>query len=114
MDIVTFHTIKIFMLYVGIISAIQEQAYDHCHGSMFRLVYIYPNPMGHTLKSFTSFEYVFAMRSKREGTPKVVRGSLRMVLLYHEWFQKGLKPYQLYNGGVKMEKVPCDMFMESS
>jgi hypothetical protein len=30
-DIVTVHTIMIFGLYVGIIAAIQEHAYDHCH-----------------------------------------------------------------------------------
>jgi hypothetical protein len=33
-------------------------------------VYIYPNPMGHTLKSFTSIEYKFGIRSKREGDSK--------------------------------------------
>jgi hypothetical protein len=30
-------------------------------------VHIYPNPLGHTLKSFASFEYEFGIRSKREG-----------------------------------------------
>jgi hypothetical protein len=30
-------------------------------------VYIYPNPMGHALKSFASIEYEFGIRSKREG-----------------------------------------------
>jgi hypothetical protein len=67
MNIVMVHTIMIFVLYVGIISAIQEHAYDHCHGRVSRHVYIYPKPMGHTLKSFTSIEYEFGIRSKREG-----------------------------------------------
>jgi hypothetical protein len=61
------HTITIFVLYVGIIPAIQEHAYYHYHGRMSRHVYIYLNPMGHTLKSFTSIEYEFGIRSKREG-----------------------------------------------
>jgi hypothetical protein len=30
-------------------------------------VYIYLNPMGHTLKIFVSIEYEFGIRSKREG-----------------------------------------------
>jgi hypothetical protein len=64
------HTIKIFVLYVGIISAIQEHAYDHCHGRVSRHVYIYPNPMGHILKSFASIVYEFDIRLKREGDSK--------------------------------------------
>jgi hypothetical protein len=44
---------------------------------------IYPNPMGHTLKSFASIEYEFGIRSKREGDPKSGSGSLGMVPLYH-------------------------------
>jgi hypothetical protein len=87
------HTIKIFMLYVGIIAAIQEHAYDHFHRNLSGHVYIYPNSLGHTLKSFASIEYEFGMRSKREGTPKVVWGSLGMVPLYQEWFRKGPKLY---------------------
>jgi hypothetical protein len=55
-------------------------------------VYIYLNPLGHTLKSFTSIEYEFGIRSKREETPKVVRVSLGMVPLYHKLFRKGPKP----------------------
>jgi hypothetical protein len=45
-------------------------AYDHCHGRVSGHVYIYPNPMGHTLKSFASIEYDFSIRSKREGDSK--------------------------------------------
>jgi hypothetical protein len=55
------------VLYVGIIAAIQEHAYDHCHGRVSGHVYIYLNLMGHTFKSFTSIEYEFGIRSKREG-----------------------------------------------
>jgi hypothetical protein len=58
------------MLYVGIIAVIQEHAHDHCHGRMSGHVYIYPNPMGHTLKSFASIEYEFGIRSKREEDSK--------------------------------------------
>jgi hypothetical protein len=37
-------------------------------------VYIYPNPLGHTLKSFASIEYEFGVLIEREReTPKVVR-----------------------------------------
>jgi hypothetical protein len=60
------HMIKIFLLFVGIIAEIQEHAYDHCHGRVSGHVYIYPNPMGHTLKSFASIEYEFDIRLKRE------------------------------------------------
>jgi hypothetical protein len=34
---------------------------------VFGHVYIYLNPLGHTLKSFASIEYKFDIRSKREG-----------------------------------------------
>jgi hypothetical protein len=71
------------MLYVGIIAVIQEHEYDHCHGNVSRCVYIYSNPLCHTLKSFVSIEYEFGMRSEREGTPKVVQESLEMVASYH-------------------------------
>jgi hypothetical protein len=64
------HTMKIFMLYVGIIAAIHEHAYDHCRRNVFEHVYIYPNPLGHTLKSFASIEYEFGMRSNLEGDSK--------------------------------------------
>jgi hypothetical protein len=64
------HTIKINMLYVGIIAVIQEHAYDHCRRNVSEHVYIYPKPLGHTLKSFASIEYEFGMRSKREGDSK--------------------------------------------
>jgi hypothetical protein len=46
---------------------IQEHTYDHCHGRVSGHVYIYLNPMGHTLKSFASIEYEFGTISKREG-----------------------------------------------
>jgi hypothetical protein len=38
------HTIKIFVLYVGIVAVIQEHASDHCHGRVSRDVYIYSTP----------------------------------------------------------------------
>jgi hypothetical protein len=62
------HTIKFFMLCVGIIAAIQEHTRDHCHERVSG--HIYPNPMGHTLKSFTSIEYEYGITSKREGDSK--------------------------------------------
>jgi hypothetical protein len=37
-------------------------------------VYIYPNPLGHTLKSFASIEYEFGIRSQREGDSKSCSG----------------------------------------
>jgi hypothetical protein len=62
------HTIKIFVLYVGIIVEIQEHTYDHCTERVSGHVYIYPNPLGHTLKSFASLEYEFGRdKIKREG-----------------------------------------------
>jgi hypothetical protein len=64
------HMITICVLYVGIIAAFQEHAYGHCHGNVFGHVYIYPNPLGHALKSFMSIEYEFGIRSKREGESK--------------------------------------------
>jgi hypothetical protein len=72
------HTINIFMLYEEIIVAIQEHAYDNCCGNVSGHVYIYPNLLDHTLKSFTSIEYEFGMRTKREGTLKVVHCSRRV------------------------------------
>jgi hypothetical protein len=69
------HTIKIFVLYVGIISAIQEHAYDHCRRRVSGHVYIYTNLVGHRLKSFTSIEYEFGVRSKREGDSKSGSGN---------------------------------------
>jgi hypothetical protein len=78
--------IKIFVLYIGIIAAIQEHTYDHCHGRVSGHVYIYPNPIGHTLKSFASIEYEFGIDQRERETPKVVQRSLGVVLLYHGWF----------------------------
>jgi hypothetical protein len=94
MDIVMVHTIYIFMLYVGII-AMNKSTHmiivtERCPGH----VYKYPNPLGDTLKSFVSIEYEFGVLIEERETPKVVRGSLRMVPKYHGWFRKGLKPYQ--------------------
>jgi hypothetical protein len=43
----------------------------------------------------------------------MVKGSLRMVPLYHEWFQKGLKPYRWYIEGVKRKLGLTSLFMES-
>jgi hypothetical protein len=86
--------IYIFVLYVGIIAAIQEHTYDYFHGRMSGHVYIYPNPMGHTLKSFASIKYEFGIRSREREAPKVVQGSLGMVPLYHGWFQKDPNPYR--------------------
>jgi hypothetical protein len=62
------HMIKTFMLYKGIIAAIQEHTYDHSLGRVSRHVYIYLNPLGHTLKSFASIEYEYDISSKREGS----------------------------------------------
>jgi hypothetical protein len=101
------------VLYVGIIAAIQEHAHDHCCGRVSRHVYIYPNPLGHTLESFASLEYEFNMRSKREGTPKVVGGSIGMVPLYHEWFRNCPKPYRWYKGRVGTKLGQTGLFMES-
>jgi ribosomal protein S19 len=64
------HTIKIFMLYIGIIAAILEHINNYYHGRVFGHVYIYPNPMGNTLESFASIEYEFGIRSKREEDSK--------------------------------------------
>jgi hypothetical protein len=50
------------MLYIGIIAAIQEHASDHSHGVVSEHVYIYPNLLGHTLKSFASIEYELGIR----------------------------------------------------
>jgi hypothetical protein len=78
------HAIKIVVLYVGIIAAIQEHAYDHCCGNVSG--YIYLNPSGHTLKSLASIEYELGMRSKRgvseSGSRKSQNDSIisRMVL----------------------------------
>jgi hypothetical protein len=71
------HMIKFFVLYVDALT--QQHAYDHCRKNVSRHVNIYPNPLAHKLKSFASLEYVFSMRSKREGTLKVVQGCLGMV-----------------------------------
>jgi hypothetical protein len=57
-----FHTIKIFVLYVDIIAAIQEHTIDHYHRRVFGHVYICLNPLGHTHKSFASIEYEFGIR----------------------------------------------------
>jgi hypothetical protein len=55
------------VLYVGIIAAIQEHAYDHCLGRVSGRVYIYPNPLGYTLKSFVSIEYEFGVLIEERG-----------------------------------------------
>jgi hypothetical protein len=82
------------LLFVGIIAEIQEHAYDHCHGRVSGHVYLYPNPMGHTLKSFASIEYEFDIRLKREEDSESGPGGLRMVPIYHGWIWKGPKPYR--------------------
>jgi hypothetical protein len=64
------HTIKIFVLYVGIIAVIKEHTYDNFHINVSGRVYIYPNPLRHTHKSFVSIEYEFSIRLKREGDSK--------------------------------------------
>jgi hypothetical protein len=84
------------MLYVGIIAAIQEHAYDHCHGNVSGgHVYIYLNPLGHTLKSFTSIEYEFGVLIEERGRFQKWFGEVS------EWFhyitdgsQKGPKHYR--------------------
>jgi hypothetical protein len=61
------------MSYIGIIAAIQEHTYDKFCENVSGHVYIYLNPLGHTLKSFASIEYEFRMRSKREKLQKWFR-----------------------------------------
>jgi hypothetical protein len=65
--------IKIFVLYVGIIAAIQNHTNDHCRRKVSGHVYIYPNPLGHTLKGLASIEYEFGIRSKGERLQKWLR-----------------------------------------
>jgi gamma-glutamylcyclotransferase (GGCT)/AIG2-like uncharacterized protein YtfP len=65
------------VLYVGIIAAIQEHAYDHCRGNVFGHVYIYLNALVHALKSFASIEYGCGIRSKRQGDSKTGLGKSR-------------------------------------
>jgi hypothetical protein len=84
------------MLYVGIIADIQEHAYDHFHGGVSGHVYIYPNPMGHPLKSFTSIEYEFGIR--------LMRGRLR------KWFGKVSEWFQCITVGFRRVQNPtCDI-----
>jgi hypothetical protein len=56
------------VLYVGITAAIQDHARDYCRRrvSEYAYIYIYPIPLGHTLKSFISIEYDFGIKIKRE------------------------------------------------
>jgi hypothetical protein len=91
MDIVMVHMTKIFILYIGIIAAILEHAYDHCHGRVSGHVYIYSNPMGHTLKSFTSIEYEFSIRSMREGHSESGSGKSRNSSIISRLVPKGSK-----------------------
>jgi hypothetical protein len=46
-------------------------------------VYIYLNPLGHTLKGVASIEYKFGKLIRERGHSKGVCGSLRMVPQYH-------------------------------
>jgi hypothetical protein len=62
MNTVTAHMIRIFLLYVGTTSAIEEHTSDYYRGRVSRYVYIYPNPLDHTLKNFMSIEYEFGIR----------------------------------------------------
>jgi hypothetical protein len=72
MDILTVHTIKIFMLYVGIIAALQEHACDHCRGRVSGHVYIYPNPLGQILNSFGLLNMSLVSDQRERETLKVV------------------------------------------
>jgi hypothetical protein len=53
--------------------------------------YIYLNPMGHTLKSFTSIEYEFGIRSKREGDSESGLGKSRIGSTILRMVPKGSK-----------------------
>jgi hypothetical protein len=56
-----------------------------------RHVYIYPNPLGHTLKSFASIEYEFAIKSKREGDSESGLGKSKNGSTISPMVQKGSK-----------------------
>jgi hypothetical protein len=64
------HTIKISVLYVGIIAAIQEHAYDHFHGNMSRACLHVSEPIGSHTKEFCVYLNMFDIGSKREGDSK--------------------------------------------
>jgi hypothetical protein len=52
------HTINIFVLYVGTLWRFKSM-HMTIISEVSGHVYIYPNPLGHTLKSFASIEYEF-------------------------------------------------------
>jgi hypothetical protein len=105
--------IKIFVLYVGIIAAIKNHTNDHCHGKVFGHVYIYSNPLGHTLKGLASIEYELGIRSKGERDSKSGCRSVKMVPIYHRWFQKGPKPYRRYIGRCRKKLGQTGLFIGS-
>jgi hypothetical protein len=52
-------------------------------------IYIYLNPMGHTLKSFAYMNMSLVLDQRERETLKVVCGSLGMVPLYHGLVPEG-------------------------
>jgi hypothetical protein len=61
------HTIYIFLLYVGITTAIQEHVYDHCHRKVSGACLHISKPIWVTLKSFASIEYEFGVLTEERG-----------------------------------------------
>jgi hypothetical protein len=70
--------IKIFVSYVGIIEVIQEHI-SVIVVEVFGHVYIYLNPLGHTLKGLTSIEYEFDEWIREREYSENVRESLEIV-----------------------------------
>jgi hypothetical protein len=82
------------MLYVGIIAAIEEHAYDHCRRNVSGHVYIYIRTHCVThLRVLRLLNMSLVLEQRERETMKVVQGSLGTVLLYHGWFRKDSKSY---------------------
>jgi hypothetical protein len=113
MDIVMVHTIKIFVLYLEIITAIQEHASDHCCKECPDLsTYIQTHWATHLRVSrLLNMSLIFDQREM--DTLNVVWGTLGMVPLYHRWFRKGPKPYRWYIGKCRKKLGLIDLSMES-
>jgi hypothetical protein len=91
---------------------IQEHAYDHCHGRVSGHVYIYPNPMGHTLNSFASIEYEFGIRSKREGDSESGPGKSRNGSIISRLVPEGSKTLPRYIERCRKKLGQTGVFME--
>jgi hypothetical protein len=100
--------IKILVLYVGIIVEIQEHAYDHCRRNVSGHVYIYPNPLGHILKSFASLESEFGIRSKERGDSKIGLGKSQNASIISRLVSEGSKTlpliYRRYQNKIRSNK----------